>query len=274
MTWPIACWRKCASRCSPSSTRLAPAYLLRRRSGDLVALATQDVETVEYFYAHTVAPAFVAVLIPASVLALLAWVGLAARAGAAAVPRLGRSDAGLRTRRDRPARRPRTRCTGPARRASDGDDPGPAPSSPPSRQSGRRRAVLPRPISRPTRSSARRCWTICRARAPRWRSRPASAAWRSPCWARCSPRRAGLPTNGCRCWCWCRSRPSCRSRRSARWRASSPIPSPRPGDCMSSKSEPEPITDGDLPVPAKPRAAVRIGALHLSRPQRAGRWTG
>ena len=53
--------------------RLAPAYLLRRRSGDLVALATQDVETVEYFYAHTVAPAFVAVLIPAGVLALLAW---------------------------------------------------------------------------------------------------------------------------------------------------------------------------------------------------------
>jgi ATP-binding cassette subfamily C protein CydCD len=53
--------------------RLAPAYLLRRRSGDLVALATQDVETVEYFYAHTVAPAFVAVLIPGGVLALLGW---------------------------------------------------------------------------------------------------------------------------------------------------------------------------------------------------------
>src|SRR5262249_21470394 len=33
---------------------LAPAYLLQRRSGDLVALATQDVETIEYFYAHTV----------------------------------------------------------------------------------------------------------------------------------------------------------------------------------------------------------------------------
>jgi len=54
--------------------RLAPAYLLRRRSGDLVALATQDVETVEYFYAHTVGPAFVAVLIPASVLVLLACI--------------------------------------------------------------------------------------------------------------------------------------------------------------------------------------------------------
>ena len=51
---------------------LAPAYLLERRSGDLVALATQDVETVEYFFAHTVAPAFVAVLVPAAVLAMLA----------------------------------------------------------------------------------------------------------------------------------------------------------------------------------------------------------
>jgi ATP-binding cassette subfamily C protein CydCD len=56
--------------------QLAPAYLLRRRSGDLVALATQDVDTVEYFYAHTVAPAFVAVLVPVTVLGVLlaiAW---------------------------------------------------------------------------------------------------------------------------------------------------------------------------------------------------------
>ena len=53
---------------------LAPAYLLRRRSGDLVALATQDVETVEYFFAHTVAPAIVAALVPAAVLIGLAWI--------------------------------------------------------------------------------------------------------------------------------------------------------------------------------------------------------
>ncbi len=52
---------------------LAPAYLLRRRSGDLVALATQDVETVEYFFAHTIAPAIVAVLVPVSVLVAMAW---------------------------------------------------------------------------------------------------------------------------------------------------------------------------------------------------------
>lgn len=51
---------------------LAPAYLLRRRSGDLVASATQDVETVEYFFAHTVAPAFVAILVPSAALIWLA----------------------------------------------------------------------------------------------------------------------------------------------------------------------------------------------------------
>jgi ATP-binding cassette subfamily C protein CydCD len=55
---------------------LAPAYLLRRRSGDLIALASQDVETIEYFFAHTVAPALVAVLVPTTVLivlAVIAW---------------------------------------------------------------------------------------------------------------------------------------------------------------------------------------------------------
>jgi ATP-binding cassette subfamily B protein len=53
---------------------LAPAYLVRRRSGDLVALANQDVETIEYFFAHTVAPALVAILVPSTVLVTLAIV--------------------------------------------------------------------------------------------------------------------------------------------------------------------------------------------------------
>jgi ATP-binding cassette subfamily C protein CydCD len=52
--------------------RLAPAYLLQRRSGDLVALATQDVEMIEYFYAHTIGPAIVSVLVPLTVLGFLA----------------------------------------------------------------------------------------------------------------------------------------------------------------------------------------------------------
>ncbi|RDT03357.1 ATP-binding cassette domain-containing protein [Burkholderia contaminans] len=66
--------------------RLAPAGLLRRRSGDLVSLATQDVETVEYFYAHTLAPAFVAVLVPAAVLGALAALGFAALPAVSQLP--------------------------------------------------------------------------------------------------------------------------------------------------------------------------------------------
>ena len=49
---------------------------MRRRSGDLIALANQDVETIEYFFAHTVAPALVAVMVPTAVvltLAFMAW---------------------------------------------------------------------------------------------------------------------------------------------------------------------------------------------------------
>src|SRR5258707_4957177 len=60
---------------------LAPAYLVRRRTGDLMALATHDIELVEYFFAHTVAPAFVAVLVPSVVLLVLGsahlWLALA-----------------------------------------------------------------------------------------------------------------------------------------------------------------------------------------------------
>ena len=55
--------------------RLAPAYLVRRRTGDLVGMATHDVELVEYFFAHTVAPFLVAVLVPAAVVGTLAWFG-------------------------------------------------------------------------------------------------------------------------------------------------------------------------------------------------------
>jgi ABC-type multidrug transport system fused ATPase/permease subunit len=53
--------------------KLAPAYLLRRRSGDLISLGTQDVETVEYFFAHVVAPAMVALLVPLTVLIVLTF---------------------------------------------------------------------------------------------------------------------------------------------------------------------------------------------------------
>jgi len=60
---------------------LAPAYLTRRRTGDLMSLATHDIELLEYFFAHTVAPAFVALLVPSVVLIVLGqtsgWIVLA-----------------------------------------------------------------------------------------------------------------------------------------------------------------------------------------------------
>jgi ATP-binding cassette subfamily C protein CydCD len=54
--------------------RLAPAYLYRRRSGDLVSLVTADVETIELFFAHTIAPGFVAIVVPGAVLVVLGYV--------------------------------------------------------------------------------------------------------------------------------------------------------------------------------------------------------
>jgi ATP-binding cassette subfamily C protein CydCD len=50
---------------------LAPAYLVRRRSGDLVSALLGDVELIELFYAHTISPLFVAILVPGGVLIAL-----------------------------------------------------------------------------------------------------------------------------------------------------------------------------------------------------------
>jgi ATP-binding cassette, subfamily B, bacterial len=51
---------------------LAPAYLVRRRTGDLVSALLGDVELIELFYAHTISPLFVAILVPGGVLIALA----------------------------------------------------------------------------------------------------------------------------------------------------------------------------------------------------------
>ncbi len=55
---------------------LAPAYMVRRRSGDIVSVVGGDVETVEYFFGHAVAPMIVAILIPGGLiiaLSIVAW---------------------------------------------------------------------------------------------------------------------------------------------------------------------------------------------------------
>ena len=56
---------------------LGPAYLSSRRTGDLLGVATHDIELIEYFFAHTITPGLVAVLVPAVVLATLATFGWA-----------------------------------------------------------------------------------------------------------------------------------------------------------------------------------------------------
>ena len=53
--------------------RLAPGYLIRRRSGDVASAAMADIETVEWFYAHTVGTFVGAVIVP-----LLAFAALGA----------------------------------------------------------------------------------------------------------------------------------------------------------------------------------------------------
>jgi ATP-binding cassette subfamily C protein CydCD len=51
--------------------KLAPSYLVSHRSGDIMSAVTTDVETVELFFAHTIAPAFVALAVPLSVLVVI-----------------------------------------------------------------------------------------------------------------------------------------------------------------------------------------------------------
>ena len=54
---------------------LGPAYLSTRRTGDLLGVATHDIELIEYFFAHTITPGLVAVLVPAVVLGTLTVFG-------------------------------------------------------------------------------------------------------------------------------------------------------------------------------------------------------
>ena len=84
---------------------LAPAYLVRRRSGDLIALANQDIETIEYFFAHTVAPALVAILVPTAVVSDARVCRVADRVGVAAFCPLCRSRAVAEPGADRSSRR-------------------------------------------------------------------------------------------------------------------------------------------------------------------------
>lgn len=81
--------------------RLAPAYMLERRSGDLGAAAIADVEQIELFYAHTLSPLAVAATVPlATTIALLAFHWALALALLPALLLLGTVPSWLRRRAD------------------------------------------------------------------------------------------------------------------------------------------------------------------------------
>ncbi|MDR1193527.1 MAG: ABC transporter ATP-binding protein/permease [Peptococcaceae bacterium] len=44
--------------------RLAPACLTDRQKGDILSIATADIETIEFFFAHTIGPAITVILLP------------------------------------------------------------------------------------------------------------------------------------------------------------------------------------------------------------------
>lgn len=55
---------------------LAPAKLILRRTGDLVSTAVADIETLEFFFAHTVAQVAIAIIVSICMLILFATIGI------------------------------------------------------------------------------------------------------------------------------------------------------------------------------------------------------
>jgi ATP-binding cassette subfamily C protein len=54
--------------------RLAPARLLDRQKGDILSVAVSDIETIEFFFAHTIGPLFTIILLPLTTLCVAARV--------------------------------------------------------------------------------------------------------------------------------------------------------------------------------------------------------
>lgn len=54
--------------------RLCPAKLESKEKGSIIAMLTSDIETLEVFYAHTISPICIAVLVSAVVLIFVGWI--------------------------------------------------------------------------------------------------------------------------------------------------------------------------------------------------------
>ena len=56
--------------------RLAPAKLTGRRRGDIISMAIADIETIEIFFAHTIVPIIIAIIVPITVLIYVASISV------------------------------------------------------------------------------------------------------------------------------------------------------------------------------------------------------
>ena len=52
---------------------LTPACLMDRQKGDILNIAVSDIETVEFFFAHTIGPLFTVIILPCVTLGLALW---------------------------------------------------------------------------------------------------------------------------------------------------------------------------------------------------------
>ena len=62
--------------------RIAPAYLIGRETGDVMNIAVSDIETLEFFFAHTIGPMFTVILLPVTTVVLAYCVNPPLRLGA------------------------------------------------------------------------------------------------------------------------------------------------------------------------------------------------
>ena len=52
--------------------RLSPAFMVDHRQGDMLNIAVSDIETLEFFFAHTIGPMFTVILLPVTTV-VIAW---------------------------------------------------------------------------------------------------------------------------------------------------------------------------------------------------------
>ena len=55
-----------------SIDRISPAFLIKKETGDLMNIAVSDIETLEYFFAHTIGPMVTVIVLPITTI-VIAW---------------------------------------------------------------------------------------------------------------------------------------------------------------------------------------------------------